>query len=215
MHRQELAVVEAVGVELGAVVEMAGNDERVAGHAALAGRGEPIAACPRCTSSTNRYSSRGRWRWNVSFSSDGVDGDGAHRLRCGAGIGRPNRGQARQQGGRGAEEGSGQAVRYGMRQVFHKPRRRGKGMLPVAGALRPAPARRSGRLQLANQRVDHVVAGRGRPAILDARCARVAGWRSTAGRRGSGCLRSRPGRTMTASAAKSRISMSRISRSDT
>ena len=28
------------------------------------------SGCPRCTSSTKRYWSGGRWRWNTSFSSD-------------------------------------------------------------------------------------------------------------------------------------------------
>ena len=44
MNGEEFAVVEAVGVELGAVVEVARDDERVTGHAAVAGLLEPVRA---------------------------------------------------------------------------------------------------------------------------------------------------------------------------
>ena len=45
MDGQEFAVVEAVGVELGAVVEVAGDDQHVATHAAPAGRSPASRAC--------------------------------------------------------------------------------------------------------------------------------------------------------------------------
>ena len=42
MHGQRLLVLEAVGIELNAVVEMARNDQGIALHLALTGLGEPV-----------------------------------------------------------------------------------------------------------------------------------------------------------------------------
>ena len=53
VHGQRFADIEPVGVELGAAVEVAGDDERVALHA-LAARRASQSGRPRSTSSTKR-----------------------------------------------------------------------------------------------------------------------------------------------------------------
>ena len=82
MNGQKLAVVEAVGVELGAVVEVARDDERVALHAALAGLGKPIGLAVLDQFDELVVTGRQVALEGVSLVRR-VDGDGAHRLRCG------------------------------------------------------------------------------------------------------------------------------------
>ena len=142
---QELGGVETIRVELVAAVEMPGDDERVAAHALMARRGEPIRPSALDQLDEAIVVARQVALENVLLVGR-IDGDRADRLRLRDGDTGPRGGSsAHGHDGQSAEGGQGQGnSAHGLR------------------ASMPRPAR-SGHLQAPDQRVDHVVAAPGFP----------------------------------------------------
>jgi len=112
MHGQELTVVEAVGVELGAVVEVTRNDERIADHATA-----PRCAQPVCLAALHQFNVPVLAARQVAYKSvffvRRIDGDGAHRFECGVGNGGFGVRRARQQQSCSTEGNMAQGANFG------------------------------------------------------------------------------------------------------
>jgi len=79
---QGFPIVEAIGVELRAAVEVSGDQEHVASHALLARAPQPVG--PAALDELDEIVVRGRQRAAQDFALVvGVDGDGAHRATIG------------------------------------------------------------------------------------------------------------------------------------